>query len=202
MPCMVRPILTELILLRRQSAPDLVDYRYASQFFNYQPEPDLTYKSPPPWDKLAPNRLKTIKNLFSVAEQSLPGIDRDKAAVTFERLYFRELERSSPYAVTIGLEVEIEEQSLIRAIDAEHPDDAQERADLAYAKQARLRLAHAAGMNSPKESSPEVIWEFASQPASYYETLAREVQVLMAMDTVSPNYQEHPLHITIGGITA
>jgi hypothetical protein len=192
----------QLEQFRRQSAPDLVDTRYAERFFSYDSEPDLDCPPETAQNEFAIDRLETIRNLFTVAEVVIPEDKNRPSARVYERLVYREPDIPSPYVATVGMEVEIELQSLIQAMDADRPTDAAARADLAYAKLALLRLAKAAGMNSPKESSPEVIWEFASQPAGYYETLAREVQLLMAMDIVSPNYSEHPLHITIGGVTS
>jgi hypothetical protein len=46
------------------------------------------------------------------------------------------------------------------------------------------------------------LWEFAHQPARYYETLGREVQALMEMGLINREQKRHPVHITIGGITS
>ncbi|MEK7561122.1 MAG: hypothetical protein AAB539_04180 [Patescibacteria group bacterium] len=160
-------------------------------------------------------RLATVQRLRHEArkEKSLRGEPEEKDDNKFLRRHWLEYheENPSPYAPTLGIEIEIREQS-VRPKDAETWTDTQHSR---WRSSTREKYSKTAKLGVP--AGNDKLWEFAHKPVHYYHTLSREVQALIEMglipmdkenaedDTISSSKKEwwpkHPLHLTIGGIT-
>ncbi|MEK7074310.1 MAG: hypothetical protein AAB968_00930, partial [Patescibacteria group bacterium] len=144
------------------------------------------------------SRLETVKRLRHKIKkgentQEEPE-DEDTQFLRRHWLEYRE-DHPSPYTPTLGVEVEIREQSVL-------PPEAKlwsetKREQFLNKKKKPYRETETLGVGAGKDK----FWEFANEPTRYYATLSREVQALIEMGLINPNYPRHPLHITIGGIT-
>ncbi len=135
------------------------------------------------------SRLETIKRLrHEISKEKGLEEETEEDKTKFLRrhwLGYRE-ENPSPYAPTLGIEIEIRDQSL----DAE---DFYKKSNLIekYRKTPRMGVP----------SGYDAFWEFAHRPVHYYHTLSKEVAALIEMGLINQAYTKHSLHLTIGGIT-
>jgi len=151
---------------------------------------------PPAGKLLDPTaRLKIVKDLRAAAQEFRhEKIDGEKEERWFMRLEYKEAQRS-PHGVTLGIEIEIPEASVL-------PPEAKKWKD--WEKENFLR-----GLKTEYKKTEEVgvpagedqVWEFAHQHAYSPETLAREVQALIHLELIKTDYKKFPLHVTIGGIS-
>jgi hypothetical protein len=188
----------ELDTITRETDPGLLNLRFAELFYTEEPDPDLDYIASDDRPELEGTRLEGLSNLYSLTENQ---VDMSKAGANaqgvLEKLTYKE--QSSPYVVTVGVEIEIEKRSL------PHFDsnaDVDTNAHNAVNKLTNIHRVAAAGLPTAPESGLDIVKEYATLPAYHYATISREVQQAMAMDVISPGYTEHPLHITIGNITS
>jgi hypothetical protein len=139
-------------------------------------------------------RAKTTEDIYDYLAGSVPALaDAAPSEVLKQAITTRET-TASPYAVTIGIEVEVEEHTILRPDSTDSPD---QQAAHHYQNMENFLRTEAAGL----PAGEDMTWEFAHRPANDYGTLAREQQIVMAAGLLNPDYQEHPLHITIGNIT-
>ncbi|MFA5830766.1 MAG: hypothetical protein WC878_02950 [Candidatus Paceibacterota bacterium] len=133
----------------------------------------------------AVSRLKIVKDL-----RFLGGLSSGNAV----KMEYRE-SHPSPHGVTLGIEVEIPEESIYQT-EAKNWNE-KEKKQYFYEMKEKYAVAEKLGVPSGKDQ----FWEFAHAPAHSPETLAREVQALIGMGLVNPDYEKFPLHVTIGGIS-
>ena len=144
------------------------------------------------------SRLEVIKRLRHKIkkEQETSEEPEDDNARFLRRhwLEYRE-DHPSPYTPTLGIEIEIRESSVL-------PKQAKQwseidKKEFLREKKKPYRKTEELGVPAGKHT----FWEFANAPTHYYATLSREVQTLIEMGLINPNYPRHALHITIGGVT-
>ena len=99
----------------------------------------------------------------------------------------------SPYAVPIGIEVEVEADSLVRDRTTDTPD---ERLEYMRSKLQGFHDVEQDGIPAGQDEE----WEYAHRPARHYRTLLREVHALDKLDLLNLGYP-NPLHVTLGDIT-
>lgn len=130
-------------------------------------------------------RLKVVKDL-----RLLGGLSEGNTV----KMEYREA-HPSPHGVTLGIEIEIPKDSVL-------PEDAKnwsggEKKKYLFDLKEKYKETEKIGVPSGKDQ----FWEFAHAPAHSPETLAREVQTLVGMGLINPDYEKFPLHVTIGGIS-
>ncbi len=141
------------------------------------------------------SRIEVVKRLRYEAKkgQEIQEDPEDDDGTFLRRhwLEYRE-EHPSPYTPTLGIEIEIREQSAVPPeVEPWDKDEFLEDKKKMYERTEELGVP----------AGNDKFWEFAHAPVHYYATLSREVQALIEMGLINPQYPRHPLHITIGGIT-
>lgn len=111
-------------------------------------------------------------------------------------LEYRE-DNPSPYVPTLGIEIEIREQSALPPPPAGRRWAEVEKERFLSKKKLQYKKTKKLGVPAGNDK----FWEFAHAPTYYYATLSREVQALIEMGLINQDYPRHPLHITIGGVT-
>lgn len=144
------------------------------------------------------SRLETVKRLrYEVKKEKEikeEPEDEEGKFLRRHRLEYRE-DHSSPYTPTLGIEIEIREQSVLPPEAKQWFEGDRER--FLEKKKQPYRKTEKLGVPAGKDK----FWEFANAPTYYYATLSREVQALIEMGLINPSYSRHPLHITVGGIS-
>jgi len=134
------------------------------------------------------SRLKIIKDL-RLASNTFEEKDEHR----FKILEYREA-HPSPYGITLGIEVEIPKESVLPKESKEWSGGQKKK----YLFDLKEKYIETEKIGIPK--GEDQFWEFAQLPAHHPETLAREVQALIGMGLINPDYEKFPLHVTIGGI--
>lgn len=136
----------------------------------------------------AEDRLGIIKGLRKKA-----GLET--ANFTTHQFLEHKENNPSPYGVTLGIEIEIPEESVLptgsRSWSREKKDE--------FLNEERKKYEETEKMGVPRDT--DQFWEFANLPAHNPETLAREAEALIGMELIDKKYAKFPLHVTIGGIT-
>lgn len=144
------------------------------------------------------SRLETVRRLrYEIKkkkETKEEPEDEEGKFLRRHRLEYRE-DHPSPYTPTLGIEIEIREQSVFPP-EAKQWSELEKEKFLEKKKQP-YKKTEKIGVPAGKDK----FWEFANAPTHYYATLSREVQALIEMGLINPSYPRHPLHITIGGIS-
>lgn len=136
----------------------------------------------------ATERLEIIRNLRGKAGMDTGG---------FTARQFLEYKESnpSPYGVTLGIEIEIPEESVLPTGSKNWGREKKDE----FLNEARKKYEETEKIGVPRDT--DQFWEFANLPAHNPETLAREVEALIGMELIDKKYAKFPLHVTIGGIT-
>ena len=138
------------------------------------------------------SRLKVIKNLRFISGNSMDNPEREKERMT--KLEYHE-SHPNPHGVTMGIEIEIPEESVL-------PEEAKswnkgEKKKYFYEMKEKYAETEKMGVPAGKDH----FWEFANSPVQYPATLSREVQALIGLGLINPDYDKFPLHLTLGGIS-
>lgn len=141
-------------------------------------------------------RVETVVNLLAIAEREGVGVSQDRTQRLLEKLAYIE-EQPSPYAVNLGIEVEVYLASVTPPEELRDQMSEEDYAELMLAWRHRAIQSEAAGV----PYTHDALWEFGHKPAHHYLTLSREVQALMRLSLINPDYSRHGLHITIGGVS-
>ncbi|HSX02924.1 MAG TPA: hypothetical protein VLI05_06475 [Candidatus Saccharimonadia bacterium] len=179
---------------RTISRPEVLALAYAQEFFNdsvndpdfgqsLRRKPDLMVSS-----QGSGKRSETLQNLWVLMERPLSSHTPEQFKERLIIAAYQE-DNPSPYSTTLGIEVEIEEESLL--VDDNLNLSSEEREARAYQRQANYR--HSEQLGIPAGS--DAMWEFAPRPAYSYLTHTREVQALMQADLLRNEYS-YPLHLT------
>jgi hypothetical protein len=191
----------EIERMRMSGAPARLALQVARQFNTWSSDPTVPATISTAAPRALPRRLESSYNLYALAEGHGDTHRGDRvAAHILDRLCQREAS-PSPYGVDLGFEAEVEYESLITPFDPAHETVA-DRIDALLDMLTRYHQVVATGMPSPYEEDPTVIREFSPKPAAHYETLMRELQLLMAMNVIDPSYAGHPFHVTVGNVTS
>jgi len=140
-------------------------------------------------------RLKIINDLC-VAKSGFRHEYPDESGK--EHWYRRlELRESNPSrdAVTLGIEIEIPEESVLPPESKKWKQSKKE----IYLMGLRNQYKETERIGVPK--GDDQLWEFAHLPAHEPETLVREVQALIKLEMINRDYHKFPLHVTVGGIS-
>lgn len=141
----------------------------------------------------ARHRVQSVKGLAKVVSQESLG---EKQPYYLPKLEYREA-HPSPYAPTIGVEIEIYRPTLgLPSVDKIELTEE----ELSKVDDARQKFYRTADLGVP--SGSDGFWEFANAPVNDFRTMTREVQSLVDMGLINKDYQRHPMHLTIGGITS
>ncbi len=184
----------------RSDAYDPYDYGDNERDMSWENEQDNEMEDSYRENKFAEveSRLETVKRLrYEVKkEKEIKENPEDEEGkfLRRHRLEYRE-DRPSPYTPTLGIEIEIREQSVLLSEATQWSEGDRER--FLEKKKHPYRKTEKLGVPAGKDK----FWEFANAPTHYYATLSREVQALIEMGLINPDYPRHPLHITIGGIS-
>ncbi len=130
-------------------------------------------------------RLQIIKDLWMAGNNGNP---------LRPLLEYRE-SHPSPHGVTMGIEVELPEESVL----GEETKEMNRGQKKKYLFELKEKYRETEKIGIPR--GEDQFWEFAQIPAHNPETLAREAQALIGMGLINPEYQKFPLHVTIGGIS-
>lgn len=145
------------------------------------------------------SRLEVIKRLRHEIkkEQKIKEEPEDDEGKFLRRhwLEYRE-DNPSPYAPTLGIEIEIRERTLLPPEAKNWIKD--EKIDFVEPKRKLFERTEKLGVGRGLDA----FWEFAHNPVRHYTTLSREVQALMDMGLINKQYRKHSLHITLGGVTS
>ncbi|MEK7090086.1 MAG: hypothetical protein AAB930_00700 [Patescibacteria group bacterium] len=183
---------------------------------------DTNSSDPSGWDDAEQNyvkqkffevgeRLDVVKNLRHEAqrEKKIKEEPEDDERKFLRRHWLEYRENNpSPYAPTIGIEVEIREESIMP--EELRKDKIRDRGNLGestsdlYYKRERIiekiRPLYKKTIELGVPYGYDKFWEFSHRPTKNYLTLSREVQALIEMNLINKEDQKHPLHLTIGGI--
>jgi len=144
--------------------------------------------------KSAVDRLQVVKNLRFTEEREKGIAERGDEFLKKHFLEYRE-SNPSPYGVTLGIEIEIPKESVLPK-NWMNLTDVEKKKFLTKLKE-KYKQTKKLGM----PAGTDQFWEFASEPANYPTTLARETQALIEMNLIPKEYRKFPLHVTIGGVT-
>ncbi|QQG45735.1 MAG: hypothetical protein HYW89_02450 [Candidatus Sungiibacteriota bacterium] len=122
-------------------------------------------------------------------------------------LEYRE-ENPSPYAPTLGIEIEIRAHSVLPPELARKPQgfsgwEWYEQEEWMRKREQIIEEKRQPYHGVEKLGVPrggDGFWEFAHKPVRNYFTLSKEVQALIAMDLINREDQRHAMHLTIGGV--
>lgn len=152
----------------------------------------------------AVERLEIVKNLRIMARKEKDANADPEEPDDFLRRHFLEYKEKnpSPHGVTLGIEIEIPEKTVIskELREKEYTDDSDEYED-EYEKQFE-KFTKSKEIDVPEGEDANQFWEFAHEPARNPLTIAREVQALIGMGLINKNYAKYPLHVTLGGISS
>lgn len=144
----------------------------------------------------AESRVDVVRNLYGIG--LVPMLDRqpdsDQQRHILDRLEY--LEQGGGYFPTIGIEVEVTEESIMPPGSTTW-NEQQKKAYLDE-KQQLYSETDKAGVPAADEV---VLWEFAHKPSRHYATQTREVQALMRLGLIHPT-GESPVHMTMSDIVA
>lgn len=140
------------------------------------------------------DRLEIVKNLRAMEDTKKGTADRGDEFLQKQNLEYRET-NPSPYGVTLGVEIEVTKESVL----PKNWVSLTEVEKKIFLKNLNEEYKQTKELGMPE--GKDQFWEFASEPANYPTTLARETQALIGMNLIPKEYRKFPLHVTIGGIT-
>lgn len=188
---------------RAEQHPDLVAWRHTLNFYRVGNDADFGPSAHAPNAEALPldpqiSREQVVENLFALGEETLelPGAGAEKRKRVLEIMAYHE-QNPSPYAITLGLEIEIEKASFVTNLGDAAREQSPDRAEAAYRRAGNYRRTERAGMPAGRDAE----WEFAHLPARNYTTLSREVQALIQADLINNSFERHPVHMTLGHIS-
>lgn len=156
------------------------------------------------------SRLEVIKRLrheIKIEEEITEEPEEDDAK--FLRRHYLEYREENPHpmAPTLGIEIEIRESTIDlpqKFRNLKYPfDELSKTEELEYEQiieEKKTKYRKTQGLGIPY--GYDKFWEFSHKPVEYYFTLSREVQALIEMGLINKEDKKHPLHLTIGWISA
>lgn len=183
-------------------SPDSYDYFDSERNMSWEDEQDREMENDYYENKFTEveSRLEVIRRLHHEIkkEQEIKEDPEDEESKFIRRhwLEYRE-DNPSPYTPTLGIEIEIRERTIPLPEGSERWSDNERSHFLFEQKRREYEQTEALGVGRGNDA----FWEFAHNPVRNYTTLSREVQALMEMGLINPDYPRHSLHITIGGIS-
>ena len=152
----------------------------------------------------AVERLEIVKNLrIAARKEKNHNIDPEEPDnfLCKHSLEYNE-KNPSKHGVTIGIEIEIPEKSVLSKEirkKAKTEDFREFRNE--YLKY-RNKFIESERLGVPEGEDGNTFWEFAHEPARNPLTISREVQALIGMGLINKEYYRYPLHVTVGGISS
>ncbi len=191
--------------LKTRTHPDVLALAYTEDMFDNShggTDPDFgrssrnRFKEAPKPPVNEAERTETLRNLITLIERPLKSLPNERVERLLTIAAYQE-RNPSPYAVTLGFEIEVERQSLISPEPNADGLSPEERAERAYQRQANYRRSEQMGVPAGQDAE----WEFAPEAAYHYLTPVRETQALIYADLINSAYEHNPLHATLAGIT-